>query len=365
MKKIYLLTLVLCTIVFYNCKPQTKKLFVGTFTNNGSEGLYSYFFNTSTGEITNKKLEAKLADPSFLTISKNKKYLYTVEKTDEFKDSKGAVSAFKITPDGLQEINTVGTSGGYPCHVGISEKGDFLAASCYGDGSLSVYKVIEDGSLKENPQYIDHKILDTIKTSHAHASLFTQDGLFTADLGLDAIKRYTYDGEKYVPGEQPSINLPNGAGPRHFKFSKNGNFLYVINELNSTITVFQKQASGDFTAIETRSTLAENFTEKSYCADIHFSKDGKFLYGSNRGENTIVFFKVNSETGKLTLVGRESVQGDWPRNFVIDPTDNFLLVANERSNNISVFKRNTESGSLEYLRKTELPSPVCLEFLEK
>ena len=363
MKKYYLLSLTLCFIFNSSCETKTEKLFVGTFTSNGSEGLYSYSFNSTTGEITNKKLEAKLADPSFLTISENKKYLYTVEKTDEFKNSKGAVTAFKIENDGLTEINTVGTSGGYPCHVGISKKGDFLAASCYGDGSLSVYKVAANGSLQENPQYIDHKVLDTVKTSHAHASLFTSDGLFTADLGLDAIKRYSYDGEKHVADKQASINLPNGAGPRHFKFSKNGNFLYVINELSSTITVFQKQDNGNFTAIETQSTVAENYTEKSYCADIHFSKDGKFLYGSNRGENTIVSFKVNQETGKLTLADRESVRGDWPRNFVIDPTDSFLLVANERSNNITVFKRNTENGSLEFLHETELPSPVCLEFL--
>jgi len=363
MKKYYLLSLTLCFILNSSCKTETEKLFVGTFTSNGSEGLYSYSFNSTTGEITNKKLEAKLTDPSFLTISENKKYLYTVEKTDEFKNSKGAVTAFKIENDRLSEINTVGTSGGYPCHVGISKKGDFLAASCYGDGSLSVYKVAANGALEENPQYIDHKVLDTVKTSHAHASLFTSDGLFTADLGLDAIKRYSYDGEKHVADKQASINLPDGAGPRHFKFNKNGKFLYVINEVNSTITVFQKQDNGNFTAIETQSTVAENYTEKSYCADIHFSKDGKFLYGSNRGENTIVSFKVNQETGKLTLADRESVRGDWPRNFVIDPTDNFLLVANERSNNITVFKRNTENGSLEFLHETKLPSPVCLEFL--
>lgn len=365
MKNIHITALICCLILNSSCKTkkQSQKLFVGSFTSNGSEGLYSYSFNTATGEITNKKLEAKLADPSFLTISENKKYLYTVEKTDEYKNSKGAVTAFKIENDGLTKINTVGTGGGYPCHVGISKKGDFLAASCYGDGSVSIYKVAGDGSLKQNPQYIDHKILDTIKTSHAHASLFTSDGLFTADLGLDAVKRYSYNGEKHVAGKQASINLPDGAGPRHFKFSNNSDFLYVINELNSTITVFQKQKNGDFTVIETQSTVAENYTEKSYCADIHFSKDGKFLYGSNRGENTIVFFKVNSETGKLTLVGRESVQGDWPRNFAIDPTDNYLLVANERSNNITVFKRNTKNGSLEFLHKTNMPSPVCLEFL--
>lgn len=363
MKKIYLLSILCCLVSLVSCKNETEKLFIGTFSENGSEGLYSYSFNTKSGELTNLKVEAEITDPSFITVSANKEYLYVVEKTKKFKGSKGAVVSYKIKEDGLEEINTIGTGGGYPCHVGISKKGDFLAASCYSDGSLSIYKIGEDGALKANPQFIDHKILDSTKTSHAHASLFTSGGLFTADLGLDAVKRYSYDGEKFVPGEQASLSLPDGTGPRHFKFGTEGVFLYVINELNSSITVFQKKQKGEYVAVETKSTLDKEFTGESFCADIHLSKDGKFLYGSNRGENTIVIFKIDAETGKLTLVGRESVHGDWPRNFAIDPTDGFLLVGNQNTNNISVFKRDIEKGTLRFLHEVKLPSPVCLEFL--
>ncbi|RKR14655.1 6-phosphogluconolactonase [Maribacter vaceletii] len=359
------LVLILCSLVlFISCKEESSKLFVGTFSENGSEGLYSYSFNSKTGELNNKKLEAEIKDPSFLTLSDNKKYLYVIKRTEEFKDSKGAIIAYKIKEDGIEEINTVGTGGGYPCHVGVSKEGNFLAASCYSDGSLSIYKVAEDGSLKSNPQYINHKILDSIKKAKAHASIFTPDGLFTADLGLDAVKRYTYNGKKFVPGKQASLNFPDGAGPRHFKFSKDKKFLYVINELNSTITVLNKNEDAEYTAIETKSTLDKAFKDKNSCADIHLSKDGNYLYGSNRGENTIVIFKIDKETGKLTLVGRESVHGDWPRNFVIDPSNTFLLVANQKTNNISVFKRNIKNGTLSFLQEIKNPSPVCLEFLE-
>ncbi len=187
--------------------------------------------------------------------------------------------------------------------------------------------------------------------------------LFVADLGLDVVKQYQVQDEEII-GPIGSLEMESGAGPRHFTFGQEGRFLYVINELNSTITVLSRIDDGSYDPIETQSTLDKNFKGESYCADIHLSKDGKFLYGSNRGENTIVIFKIDSETGKLTLIGRESVQGDWPRNFSIDPTDKFLLVANQKSNNISVFKRDQEKGTLEYLHEIELPSPVCLEFME-
>ena len=205
--------------------------------------------------------------------------------------------------------------------------------------------------------------MDTVKTSHAHAAQFTEDGLFVADLGLDAVKRYRLEGDGFVPSEQPSLDLAEKAGPRHFEFSQDKKFLYVINELNSTITVYQRNGK-HYTELETQSTLAPDFEGDSYCADIHLSKDGKFLYGSNRGENTIVIFSVDAQSGKLSLVGRESVRGDWPRNFGMDPSGKFLLVANQRSDNITVYKRDAESGTLTFLHELQMPSPVCLEFLE-
>jgi 6-phosphogluconolactonase len=157
--------------------------------------------------------------------------------------------------------------------------------------------------------------------------------------------------------------MAQGAGPRHFTFNAQGNVMYVINELNSTLSVLKKQTDGGFSEIESLSTLADGFSGDSYCADIHLSPDGRFLYGSNRGENTIVVFAV-AQNGSLSLVGRSSVEGDWPRNFVIDPSGNFLLVANQKSDNITVFERDVEKGSLRFMHEISLSKPVCLEFLD-
>jgi 6-phosphogluconolactonase len=367
MKKIYFI--LLSAFIFINgCKKtealKTYTLFVGTYTENGSEGIYSYSFNANTGELTQKKLAAPMGNPSFLKISSDKKFLYAVEETDGYENSSGGVAAFSIDNGNLTKINSDATVGAHPCHLGLSQDGRFLAASSYTGGSLTIFKLGENGALLPKPQFIDHKILDTTKTSHAHSAKFTKDGLFTADLGLDAVKRYRLEGDIFVPSVQPSIEMAPKAGPRHFTFGQDGKYLYVINELNSTITVLERKADYSYTELETLSTLAEDFDGESYCADIHLSKDGKFLYGSNRGENTIVIFKVDQTTGKLSLVGRESVQGDWPRNFGMDPSGNFLLVANQRSNNITVYKRNADNGTLSFLYELELSSPVCLEFLD-
>ena len=367
MRKYYFLFLVSILLIGGCKKIEPSKaltLFVGTYTENGSEGIYSYSFDSKTGELKNKKLAAPISNPSFVKISPDKKNLYAVEETDRYENSSGGIVAFSIAKGALTKINSDATVGAHPCHIGLSEDGRFLAASSYSGGSISIFKLGEDGKLMPSPQFIDHKVLDTTRISHAHAAKFTENELFVADLGMDALLRYQLKGNKWIPYQQPPLDMAPEAGPRHFTFGQEGRFLYVINELNSTITVLERKADYSFNELETLSTLAPDFEGKSYCADIHLSKDGKFLYGSNRGENTIVIFKVDQSTGKLGLVGRESVKGDWPRNFSIDPTNNFLLVANQRSNNITVYRRNMDNGTLSYLHEVELPSPVCLEFLE-
>ncbi|WP_299533927.1 lactonase family protein [Ulvibacterium sp.] len=350
--------------VFLGCTPEAPKtysLFVGTYTNGDSEGIYRYTFNADSGTLEDTRLMATLINPSFLKISPNKEYLYAVNDAPE---RKGAMTGYRIKDGVLEEINSEVTSGPPFCHVGVSGNGRTLTASSYPGGSISVFQIDEKGKLLPDPQHIDHKIIDTTKTSHAHAAKFTSNGLFVADLGLDAVKRYSEEKGRFVPADQASLDLPEKAGPRHFTFSSDEKFLYVINELNSTITVFERKANGDYTEVETQNTLAMDFDGKSYCADIHLSKDGQFLYGSNRGENTIVVFKVDTNSGKLKLAGRESVHGDWPRNFVIDPTDGFLLVANQKSDNITVFQRDKQTGELAYLHEAKLSSPACLEFLD-
>ncbi|MEM9362721.1 MAG: lactonase family protein [Bacteroidota bacterium] len=339
---------------------ETYALFVGTYTTGESEGIYKVDFNPVTGELDSLKLMAKLPNPSFLALSWDKQYLYAVQETADFDSLGGGVTAFAFQNGLLKELNSKGSGGAHPCHIAVSEDGQ-LAVSNYTGGNFAVFDIETDGSLGAS-QLIDHKALDTTSAPHVHKAHFNEDGLFASDLGLDGIKRYFKKDSVWEPAHQASINLPEGAGPRHFIFNTNRSFLYVINELNATITVFKQDDEGSYNPIQTEDTLAPDWDGGNSCADIHLSADGRFLYGSNRGENTVVIFSVNQTTGKIDLVGRESVHGDWPRNFTIDPSGNFLLVANERSNNISVFKRDGEKGTLEFLNEIKIGAPVCLVF---
>lgn len=366
MKFSYLIFSVLL-LILNSCseKKQMEKmypLFVGTYTNEDSEGIYKLTFDANTGILSEPKLSAVLPNPSFLVISNDKRYLYSIQETTDFNDVNGGISSFELIDGELSHLNTVDVGGAHPCHVTLSDKGQ-LAASNYTGGSVSIFDLNADGSLKSNPQIIDHKVLDTAKVAHAHKAHFNKDGLFVSDLGLDAIKRYVQKDGSWIPAHQASLDFPDGAGPRHFEFNADGSFLYVIKELNASITVLERDDEGSYNPIQTENTLAPDWEGVKSCADIHLSPDGKFLYGSNRGENTIVIFGVDQATGKISLIGRESVHGDWPRNFTIDPSGNFVLVANQRSNNITLFKRDVENGTMEFLSETKLSSPVCLEFL--
>ena len=366
MKRKYTYLVFFCLTILTGCEmnqePKTYQLFVGTYTDGKSEGIYSYSFNADTGELSTKTLAAALPNPSFLKISPNKKNLYAVQETADFDSLGGGVTAFRIKEGLLELQNSIGTGGAHPCHVSLLGEKQ-LVASNYSGGNVMIANLEDDGSIVDSNQIINHRSMDTISKPHAHMAKGMEGELFVSDLGLGAIKRYKNNNGQFIVGNQPSIDLPDGAGPRHFVFSENGKFLYVINELNSTITVFRRTNENVYDEVETQSTLSNDFSGDSYCADIHLSKDGKFLYGSNRGENTIVVFKVDKVSGKLDLVGREAVRGDWPRNFSLDPSNDYLLVANQKSNNISIFKRNAELGTLTFLKDEKLPSPVCLEFL--
>lgn len=337
-------------------------LFVGTYTDNGSEGIYRFNLNLETGHLDNKLVAASLKNPSYIAFSPDRKSLYAVGEVDDFKKDQGSITTFMVKDTALVKVDIQSTYGANPCFVSVAENGNLVAVANYTGGNVAVYNRLEDGNLKLPVQILDHKVLDTNKTAHAHMSSFLNNELFVADLGLDRIKRYNDVNGSFVASEQKELVVEEGAGPRHFVSSSNGKFLYAINELNSTITLFQKDGNNNFYGVETYDTLASDFEGDSYCADIHLSPDGKFLYGTNRGENTVVIFEVNQATGKLELVGRESVKGDWPRNFTIDPSGKYVLVANQRSNNIVVFNRDAANGTLSFISQVDLPSPVCLKF---
>ncbi|MGC1515971.1 MAG: lactonase family protein [Maribacter sp.] len=355
---------VLAIIQSCNMKAEHSEetLFVGTYTDSGSEGIYRFSFNPLTGELQYRALAAALKNPSFIAMSEDRKNMYAVGEVDDFEGTSGSITTFKLTDTILEKLDTQSTHGANPCHVSVSKTGDYVGVANYTGGNVAVFKRSDTGRLEANPQVIDHKVSDSSSTSHAHMAKFIDGELFVADLGLDRIKKYNEKNNRFGASEQPELVVAEGAGPRHFVTSKDARFVYVINELNSTITLFEKQ-NERYAGLQTYTTLAVDFKGESYCADIRLSSDGKFLYGSNRGENTIVIFKVDAANGHLELVGRESVRGDWPRNFTLDPSGGFLLVANQRSNNIVVFKRDTQTGVLGFVGEMALQSPVCLDFL--
>lgn len=341
--------------VFFSCQQNTITLYVGTYTDGDSEGIYQFQFNTETGELSEKQLATTAENPSFITYSPNKKHIYAVNETES-----GMLSAFTINDDKtLSLINKVSANGAHPCHVSLNELGDKAVVSNYTGGNATIFNVKNDGSLNEAIQILNHKTDSVV--SHVHSAQFFKDDLYIADLGKNAVYNYKQDNGNYKLIDSSIVKMEANSGPRHFSLTNDGNFIYIINELSSTITSAKKTENG-FELIETISTLDDTFKGDSYCADIHLSGDEQFLYGSNRGENSIVVFKRDIETGKLEKIQNISVHGDWPRNFTLDPTGKFLLVANQRSHNITVFKIEKTTGKLTFLHEQKLSSPVCLLF---
>lgn len=333
---------------------QNIPLYVGTYTGENSEGIYSFDFNSITGALTNKKLAIKAENPSFITFSADKKFLYAVSEASEG----SSVSAYSVNKNStLNFLNKVSSNGNGPCHIQLNKENNKAVVSNYGGGTISIYNLNKNGILNDAFQVFNHNV-DNEK-SHAHSAKFLKNNLFVADLGRDFLAHYIKNNNKYVLKE--NYLMAKGAGPRHFEISKNGDFIYVINELNSTISVLKNNAE-KYTNIQNIGTLGDGFIGDSFCADIHLSKDEQFLYGSNRGENTIVVFKRSKKDGTLQKIQNISVEGNWPRNFTISPNGKFLLVANQKSNNISVFKVGKKSGKLSFINSVETGTPVCLLF---
>ena len=373
--KIITQAIVLTVILLGGCSPSPKDtlLYIGTYTDTGSEGIYCYQFNEESGELTSKFITPHWENPSFLTISPDQKYLYAVSEVTESPDfASGSVSAYQILDSGeLEKINQQATGGLHPCHVTVSPDGQFVVASNYSSGSLSCFECQADGGLQEMMQLIQHAGTgaDSVRQSapHAHSALFTSNGLLvSADLGTDQLDFYHYDerAKEFEPAEQASLEMNPGAGPRHFSFSPDEQFIYVANELDATISVLKKEGA-KYELLESVSSVPEDFSGVNYGADVHLSPNGRFVYCSNRGHNSIAVFE-RSDDGRIRLLQTESVRGDWPRNFTLSPDGRFLLVANQKSNNITVFWVDQKTGLLTYTGNLlELMAPVCLQFLER
>lgn len=377
--KIKFLLLVFIMIINSCNKPHNDwlYLYIGTYTDGESEGIYLYKMNSKTGELKYVSVTGNIDNPSFLAIDKTGKYLYAVKELTEFEGKKsGAIAAYKVDAEtkALEFINHTATEGGAPCHLIVDKNNEYVLSANYVGGNACAIKISEDGSLGEITGLVQHKGSgpNTGRQEGPHAHSVNMDPqnkyLFVADLGIDKIMIYKLSEEGELKENEPAYaETAPGAGPRHFTFHPNGKFAYVINELDNTVTAFLfNDSTGALILIDSYTTLPDNFEGESYCADIHIHPSGNFLYGSNRGDNSIVIFSINRESGKLTLVGHESTRGNWPRNFTIDPTGKLLLVANQKSNDIFVFNIDQVKGTLNYTgNSAKLPSPVCLLFYDK
>ena len=357
--------------------PRELFLYVGTYTSGKSEGIYVYKFDLSSGEFKHLATAKGIVDPSFLAIDPRRRHLYAVNEIEEFGGKPGgAVSAFKVDPQtgNLQFLNQQPSLGGAPCYVTVDKLGKFVLVANYGGGNAAVLP-INDSGLGKPVDMVQHggSSVDPErqKGPHAHNVILdkTNRHAFVTDLGLDKIMIYRFDGSngKLTPNGAPWVKLKPGAGPRHFTFHPNGRWAYVINELDSTFTAFSYESGpGSLKELQTVSTLPTGFSGENSCADVHVSPSGKFLYGSNRGHDSIVVFSINPGTGKLTFVEHVSTGGKTPRNFTIDPTGAFLLAANQKSDNVVSFRIDPTSGRLRPTgHVAEIPTPVCLVLSDK
>ena len=341
-------------------------VYIGTYTGGESKGIYLLRFDTESGKLTMEGVAAETTNPSFLALHQDGKHLYAANETGT-----GELSAFRIDKETgkLTFINEVPSGGGAPCHLVIDQTGRNLLVANYSGGNVSVTKISRNGALGKQASLVQHKCSSVNeqrqKEPHAHSINLDPNNKFAiaADLGTDELLTYNFNARSGKLRPASATQLSPGSGPRHFAFHPNGKHAYAINELLSTLSVLAYDSEeGKLTEIQTITTLPRDFTGKSFTAEVRVSSDGKFVYGSNRGHDSIAVFRINPDH-TLTLVQIEKIGGKTPRNFTLDPTGKFLLAAGQSTDDIHVFKIDPELGTL---TKTEhsldVPSPVCIRF---
>jgi len=341
----------------------------GTYSRNASKGIYAFRFQTSNGKLTPLGLAAEAKDPSFLAVDSGLRFLYAVN------EGANTVSAFALggTSGKLRFLNSVSSRGGGPCHLALDHTGRWLAVANYGSGSVAVLPVAPDGTLKEAAAFVQHQgssVSPRQRGPHAHFVMFPPGNRFllVADLGLDKILVYRFDAASgsITPNDPPSAAVAPGAGVRHFALHPNGKVLYAIDELNSTVTAFRWNGdAGTLAEFQALSTLPQGFTGSSTTAEIAVNASGQFVYGSNRGHDSIVLFAIDPEQFTLTAMDHAPTLGKTPRHFSLDPTGRYLFAENQDSNTIALFHVQPKTGQLTPVGKgvSEAPVPVCVVFV--
>jgi 6-phosphogluconolactonase len=352
-----------------------RLVYIGTYTGNSSKGIYAFRFDEASGALTPVGLVAGTKSPSFLALSPNRKFLYAVNEISSFDGEKaGSVTAFSIDAQSgkLTTLNAKSSKGDGPCHLAVDATGRFVAVANYGGGNFSLLPIAADGRLGDSIAILANGGRGPNKERqegpHAHAVVFDARNryLLGADLGLDRVFIYKFDPSTGALGanDPSSVQLAPGTGPRHVAFHPTLPLAFAINELTSTITSLSwDAASGRLAAAGSVSSLPAGYSGKNSTAEIAVHPDGRFLYGSNRGHNSIAVFSIGP-MGTLTLVEHESTRGQEPRNFAIDPTGKWLIAANQKSNSLAVFSIDQETGALTPVGPlAQVGTPVCVLFL--
>jgi len=335
--------------------------FLGTYTDSESKGIYQSALNAD-GSFDSLFLAAETQNPSFLSFAHGKKVLLAVNELNI--EGSGTLESYQVDSMQLKRVGQALSGGAHPCHLNVNRNGDVLIAN-YTGGNVGYAKVKEDGKLSaliDVRQHLENEMVEQTVQSHAHSIWYTdkENEAIAVDLGLDKLLVYQIRDDKLMVVDSLAMNT--GTGPRHLAFHPHQPVIYVINELDNSIVLIKRLSDSTWDVLSSYSTLPDDYTGKSFCADIHLSPDGRFLYASNRGHNSIAIFKINDSGDEIERVAYESVKGDWPRHFALTSNGKFLVVANQRSNNLVAFKRNIETGELSFTDEIKADMPVCVLF---
>jgi 6-phosphogluconolactonase len=370
---IFLTVVVLLSFIMTGCSHKTRFI-IGNYSENGENGITICDLNSSSGKMEMVSSFNAGPDPSYLCISPKHKLFYVINEVDDFKGTKaGGITTVSYKNDFgfLKKEGELPVPNGGPCFISISPDNRFLLVANYGGGSVAVVKLDKNGipeAVTDTVSYSDTLSINGIerRVSHAHMIGFDPSGekVYVTDLGLDRIMIYDLNlsSGRLVPLSEKGIALSTGSGPRHFVFNIEGTMMYVLGELNSTVTVLRVGSAKRLTEAQVISTLSPGFTGKNSGADIHMDNSGEYLYCTNRGENNVATFRIGKD-GLLTLAGHTSCGGNWPRNFALDPSGRFLLAANQRSDNIVVFKIDPSTGlPADSISSITVEAPACIKF---
>lgn len=343
--------------------------YVGTYTKGDSKGIYKFTLDLETGKIEDITLAAAVGNPTYLSVGKDNKHIYSVATAD---DAAG-VAAYSIDNSNgkLELINSKLFEESSCCYVNLDKNNNYLFSANYHQGEVFVFPLDSDGSLKAPSSIVKHEgsgpNKDRQEKPHAHYISLTPDGkhVCAVDLGIDKVIGYDFENGNLVKSDKLTLSLNPGSGPRHMVFHPNCKFAYVLTELSSEVIALEYVASENrFDILQYISALPESFSGESSGGAIHISSDGRFLYASNRGHDSIAVFSVNETTGKIQIVDHTSTQGSHPRDFSIDPTGKYLIVANMNTNNVIPFLIDKETGKLtQAYEGVTIPSAVCIKFL--